>query len=147
MLTVSALLDAKGHEIFWVEKDTTVLKTLEVMAEKKIGAVLVMDEGDPAGIFSERDFARMVAHTKTPNLDLPVETWITRDIFCCSPSETLDEVMALMTNKRIRHLPVCGGSKFIGLISIGDVVKALIEDKDLLIDNMEKYILGRGYGQ
>lgn len=147
MITVSMLLQVKGHEVYWVEKGTTVLKTLELMAEKKIGAVLVMDEGDPIGIFSERDFARLVAKTKSANLDMPIDAWITRNLFTCTPSETVDEVMALMTKQRIRHLPVCEGEKLAGMISIGDVVRNLIEDKDLLIQNMEKYIYGRGFGE
>jgi CBS domain-containing protein len=72
---------------------------------------------------------------------------MTKEIFSVTPSETIEECMGLMTNKHIRHLPVCEDEKLVGLISIGDVVKQMIEDKDLLIDNMEKYILGRGYGQ
>lgn len=147
MITVSMLLQAKGHDVYSVEKGTLVLKTLEIMAEKKIGALLVMDEGEPIGIFSERDFARMAAKLKDANLDMPIDSWITRDLFTCTPSETVDEVMALMTTKRIRHLPVYDNGKLVGLISIGDVVRNLIEDKDLLIQNMEKYINGRGYGE
>ncbi len=147
MLTVSMLLQAKGREVYWVEKGSTVLKTLELMAEKKIGAVLVMDEGEPIGIFSERDFARMTAKLKAVDLDMPIDAWVTRDLFTCTPGETADEVMALMTTQRIRHLPVYDRGKLVGLISIGDVVRNLIEDKDLLIQNMEKYIYGRGYGE
>ena len=147
MITVSMLLQAKGHDVYSVEKGTPVLKTLEIMAEKKIGALLVMDEGEPIGIFSERDFARMAAKLKDANLVSRLLLEITSDLFTCAPSETVDEVMALMTTKRIRHLPVYDNGKLVGLISIGDVVRNLIEDKDLLIQNMEKYINGRGYGE
>jgi CBS domain-containing protein len=147
MILVSMLLKAKGHEVYSVEKGTTVLEALEFLAEKNIGALLVMENNNPIGIFSERDFVREVAKSKTLLLKMPVETFMTRTIICVSPSETIEEVMALMTNKHIRHLPVCDEGKLTGVISIGDVVKQLIEDKDLLIDNMEKYILGRGYGQ
>lgn len=147
MLTVAEILRAKGHEVFWVETGTTVLKALEMMAAKDIGALLVMTKGEPLGIFSERDFARLVAKTKTVDPSVPVDDCMTRDIFSVSPNETDDECMALMTNKHFRHLPVTVDNKIVGVISIGDVVKNLIEDKNLLIDNMEKYILGRGYGE
>jgi CBS domain-containing protein len=147
MITVSTLLKIKGYDIYSVEAGTLVLKALELMAEKNIGALLVMDKGNPAGIFSERDFARKVATDSKINLETPVDAFMTTEIYCVAQDETMDEVMALMTKQRFRHLPVCGGDNFIGIISIGDVVKYLIEDKDLLIDNMEKYILGRGYGE
>lgn len=147
MITVSALLNAKGHHVISVSNEATVLETLELMAEKRIGAVLVLEGNEPVGIFSERDFARMTARTKNANLDIPIDSWITREVYCCSPDETLDELMALMTQKRIRHVPVKEAGKIIGIVSIGDVVKELIEDKDLLIQSMEKYIYGRGYGE
>jgi CBS domain-containing protein len=147
MILVSMVLKAKGHEIYTVEQDATTLEALELMAEKNIGALLVMDHDKPVGIFSERDFVREVAKEKTILLKMPVTTFMTKEIFSVTPSETIEECMGLMTNKHIRHLPVCEDEKLVGLISIGDVVKQMIEDKDLLIDNMEKYILGRGYGQ
>ena len=147
MITVSTLLQIKGNDIYWVELGTPASKALEIMAEKRAGALLVMDTGQSVGIFSERDFARKVAADKKMNLDTPVEEFMTTNVYCVSPSETIDECMAIMTNKRFRHLPVCDGKKLIGVISIGDVVKQMIEDKNLLIDNMEKYILGRGYGE
>jgi CBS domain-containing protein len=117
------------------------------MAEKGIGAVLVMEGEKVAGIFSERDFARKVAKTKTLDLDIPVSDLMTKDVFVISPDETLDECMALMSSTRIRHLPVMDEDKLVGLISIGDVVRYSIDDKNLQIQNMEKYILGIGYGQ
>ncbi|KAF0111246.1 MAG: hypothetical protein FD147_997 [Chloroflexi bacterium] len=147
MILVSMVLKAKGQEVYTVEKGTTVIEALELMAEKNIGALLVMDHKKPVGIFSERDFVREVAKEKTLLLKLPVESFMTEDVFSVTPSETIDECMALMTTKHIRHLPVCNGDQLVGLISIGDVVKQVIEDKNLLIDNMEKYILGRGYGE
>ena len=147
MLTVAEILRAKGHEVFWVEIGTTVLKALELMAAKDIGALMVMENGEPVGIFSERDFARLVAEKKSVDLSVPVDDCMTRDVFCVTPRETDDECMALMTTKHFRHLPVRDDDKIVGVISIGDVVKNLIEDKNLLIDSMEKYILGRGYGE
>ncbi|MBP8998404.1 MAG: CBS domain-containing protein [Anaerolineaceae bacterium] len=147
MLIVSEILRAKGHEVYWVDPDTSLLSALELMAEKGIGALLVKKDGNAVGIFSERDFARLVAREQKIDLRLPVDTVMTKDVFCVSLDETVDECMALMTTQRLRHLPVCDQNSIVGIISIGDVVKSLIEDKDLLIKNMEEYILGRGFGK
>ena len=147
MLTVSAILHIKGHDVVCIENTSTVLQALQLMAEKDIGALIVTEKGQPAGIFSERDFARTVAQNKTLNLEMPVDSLITREVFCCSPDQTIDEVMAIMTRQRIRHLPVKESGKLAGIISIGDVVKNMIEDKELLIQSMEKYICGQGYGE
>lgn len=147
MITVNDLLRAKGHSVFSAETGVSVLKALELMADKDIGALLIMDKGEVAGIFSERDFARLTASNKTVDLNSPVDNFMTREIYSVSLDETIDECMALMTTKHLRHLPVYENMKLVGLISIGDVVKNLVEDKDLLIENMEKYILGRGYGE
>jgi CBS domain-containing protein len=117
------------------------------MAEKGIGAVLVMEDEKIAGIFSERDFARKVAKTRNLSLDVPVGELMTKDVFVISPDETIDECMALMSSSKIRHLPVIENEKLVGLISIGDVVRISIDDKDLQIQSMEKYIFGYGYGQ
>ncbi len=147
MNLVSSILQAKGSEIFSVKKETPIIEALELMAEKRIGAVLVMEDETIAGVFSERDFVRRVAKTKTMNLDSPVSELMTKDVFVISPNETIEECMALMSNTRIRHLPVVEENKLVGLISIGDVVKISIQDKDLLIQSMEKYIFGYGYGR
>ncbi len=147
MLIVSEILRAMGHEVYWVDPDTSLLSALEMMAEKGICALLVKKDGKAVGIFSERDFARLVAREQKIDLRLPVDTVMTKDVFCVSLDETVDECMALMTTQRLRHLPVCDQNSIVGIISIGDVVKSLIEDKDLLIKNMEEYILGRGFGK
>jgi CBS domain-containing protein len=147
MILVSMVLKAKGHEVYTVDKGTPVIEALELLAEKNIGALLVIDHGKPVGIFSERDFVREVAKDKSLLLKLPVDSFMTKDIYCVTPSETIEECMGLMTTKHIRHLPVCDDGELVGLVSIGDAVKQVIEDKDLLIDNMEKYILGRGFGE
>ena len=144
---VSAILQVKGNDVFSVKTDTSLIAVLELMAEKRIGAVLVMDGDKIAGIFSERDFARKVTKTKTLDLHLPVSELMTKDVFVISSDQTVDECMALMSSTRIRHLPVVDENKLAGLISIGDVVRFSIDDKDLQIQNMEKYILGIGYGQ
>jgi len=147
MLLVSNVLRAKGSDIYTVEKDTTTIEALELMAEKNVGALLVMDNKEVVGIFSERDFVREVAKDKALLLKMPVESFMTREVYSVTSSDTIDECMALMTNKHFRHLPVCDDGQLVGLISIGDVVKQSIEDKNLLISNMEDYILGRGFGK
>ena len=144
---VSTILQIKGNDVYSVNKDTPIIDVLDLMAEKGIGAVLVMEDEKIAGIFSERDFARKVAKTRNLSLDVPVSELMTKDVFVISPDETIDECMALMSSSKIRHLPVIENEKLVGLISIGDVVKISIEDKDLQIQSMEKYIFGYGYGQ
>lgn len=147
MNLVSTLLRLKGNEIHTVEPETPIIKVLELLTEKRIGAVIVLEGQTIVGVFSERDFVRKVAQNKQLSLDIPVRELMTEGVFIVSPELTIDECMVLMTNQRIRHLPVLKNGQMIGLISIGDVVKLLIEDKDLLIANMEKYILGIGYGE
>ena len=147
MLLVSNVLRVKGSDIYTVEKDTTTIEALELMAEKNVGALLVMDNKEVVGIFSERDFVREVAKDKALLLKMPVESFMTKEVYSVTSSDTIDECMALMTNKHFRHLPVCDDGQLVGLISIGDVVKQSIEDKNLLISNMEDYILGRGFGK
>lgn len=144
---VSTILQIKGNDVYTVKKDTPIIDVLDLMAEKGIGAVLVMEDEKIAGIFSERDFARKVAQTRTLSLYVPVSELMTKDVFVISPDETIDECMALMSNSKIRHLPVIENEKLVGLISIGDVVRISIEDKNLQIQSMEKYIFGYGYGQ
>ena len=144
---VSTILQIKGNDVYSVKKDTPIIDVLDLMAETGIGAVLVMEDEKIAGIFSERDFARKVAKTRNLSLDVPVSELMTKDVFVISPDETIDECMALMSSSKIRHLPVIENEKLVGLISIGDVVKISIEDKDLQIQSMEKYIFGYGYGQ
>ena len=147
MNIVSNLLRKKGNEVFSVGPDLPIISALELMAEKKIGAVIVLEDQAIVGVFSERDFSRKVAENKELSLELPVRVMMTEGVFFISPDLTIDECMAIMTKQRIRHLPVLKNGQVIGLISIGDVVKSLIEDKDLLINSMEKYILGIGYGE
>jgi len=144
---VSAILQVKGTSVYTVGENEPLLEVLELMADKKIGAVLVMNGEKIAGIFSERDFARKVASTKMVDLDWPIKELMTKEVFVISPDETIDECMALMSSTRIRHLPVVENGKLVGIISIGDVVNFSIDDKDLQIQNMEKYIFGYGYGQ
>ncbi|MFN2144251.1 MAG: CBS domain-containing protein [Anaerolineales bacterium] len=142
--TVRMLLDKKGSEVFTVSPETMVLDALQLMSEKGIGAVLVLeDDGYVAGIMSERDYARKVALKGKAAARTPVSEIMTEHVICVEPSQPIQECMALMTGKRIRHLPVLEGGKLVGIISIGDVVAATISDQETLIDHLESYI--RGY--
>ena len=143
---VSMILKAKGYDVITINPGATVIEALEIMAAKNIGAILVVENGKSVGIFSERDFVREIAKDQCFMLKMPVESCMTRELYCVTPSSTIDECMAVMTQKHIRHLPVMEGEKLVGIISIGDVVKNMIEDKNLLIDNLENYIFGPAYG-
>ncbi len=147
MILVSMILKAKGSEVVTVNPGTTMIDALQIMAEKNIGAMIVLDHGKPVGIFSERDFVREIAREQCLMLKLPVESCMTKELYCVTPSSTSDECMAIMTNKHIRHLPVMQGDELVGIISIGDIVKNMIEDKDLLIDNLQNYIFGPSFGR
>jgi CBS domain-containing protein len=141
------ILKAKGSEVVTVNPGTTMIDALQIMAEKNIGAMIVLDHSKPVGIFSERDFVREIAREQCLMLKLPVESCMTKELYCVTPSSTSDECMAIMTNKHIRHLPVMQGDELVGIISIGDIVKNMIEDKDLLIDNLQNYIFGPSFGR
>lgn len=147
MILVSMILKAKGNEVVTATPGTTVIDALQLMAEKNIGSIVVMEKSKPVGIFSERDFVREIAKDQCFMLKLPVESVMTKELYCVSPSSTIDECMAVMTNKHIRHLPVVQEGELVGIISIGDVVKDMIEDKNLLIDNLENYIFGPSFGR
>lgn len=143
MKLVNQLLQTKGSEVWSVSPDETVLDALELMAEKDIGAVLVLDDEQVAGIMSERDYARKVILQGKASQDTPVREIMSDEVICVRPNQTVRKCMALMTDKRIRHLPVLnddGG--LVGIISIGDVVKAIIEDQKVMINHLEDYITG-----
>ncbi|GIV65966.1 MAG: CBS domain-containing protein [Chloroflexota bacterium] len=141
--TVRQILQNKGEVVWSVSPDATVLEALELMAEKDIGAVPVVKDGKLVGIFSERDYARQaVRQRETLNL-LPVSTFMTTDVITVSPTQTVKDCMILMTARRIRHLPVIENDSLVGIITIGDVVKTIISDQALLLEEMEKYISGR----
>lgn len=141
--SVRDILRSKGSQVWSVAPTTTVFDVLRLMAEKEIGAVVVLEDGRIVGIFSERDYARKVFLKGKSSKETAVEEVMTPRVVCVSPDRTLDECMALMTEKRIRHLPVCEGDRLIGLVSIGDVVKGVISDQQFMIDQLEHYILGR----
>lgn len=142
MKIVRHILKEKGQRLWSVGPDTMVIDALKLMAEKEVGALLVLDGGKLVGIMSERDYARKVILKGKSSLDTPVREIMTAKVFFIRPAQTVEECMALMTDKHIRHLPVMEGDKVVGVISIGDLVKATIEEKDFLIKQLENYITG-----
>ncbi len=144
MKTVRDLLNKKGRDICSVAPDTTVYDALKLMADRNIGAVMVLEEGEPVGIFSERDYARQVVLKGKASKDTPVRDVMTARVVFIRPEQNIEECMALMTDKRFRHLPVLEEGKLAGILSIGDVVKAVISEKDFLIEQLENYISSGG---
>jgi CBS domain-containing protein len=143
MPTVNDLLQTKGHTVWSVAPNTTVYEALELMADKNVGALLVLDGGRVAGIFSERDYARKIILKGRASRETPVREIMTERVVFVRPEQTVAECMALMTHKHIRHLPVLAGDEVIGVISIGDVVKAIISEQEFMIEQLENYISGR----
>ena len=140
MKTVQQLLESKRQNLVSVTPSSTVLDALKVMAEKEIGAVIVIEDGHLVGIFSERDYARKVVLQGKASKDTPVREIMTEKVVCVSPDQTIEDCMGLMTDKRIRHLPVLDHKKVIGVISIGDVVKEMLSEKEFVIKQLESYI-------
>jgi CBS domain-containing protein len=142
MRTVSQLLSAKGDQIFSVEPTDSVLLAIEMMATRHVGALLVMSQGNLIGIISERDYARKVILKKRSSHDTPVADIMTSPALAVSPSDTVHHCMHLMTEERIRHLPVLDAGRVVGILSIGDLVKAVIEEQSEQIEQLERYIAG-----
>jgi CBS domain-containing protein len=143
MNTIRDLLEAKGHEICSVSPDDTVFEALKLMADMNIGAVLVIDDnGRLAGILSERDYARKIVLRGQTSKDTPVRSIMTEKVICISADKTVHECMALMTADHIRHVPVLDRDKLVGVVSIGDVGKAIISDQGFVIGQLERYIYG-----
>jgi CBS domain-containing protein len=143
MITVAQILQEKDGNIWTIDPQATVFEALELMANKGIGALIVVDGGAVVGIFSERDYARKVILQGRSSKDTPVNKIMTEHVFTVDPDTTVDVCMGLMTDRRIRHLPVMKGDRLIGVISIGDVVKAIISEQSYLIEHLERYIVGR----
>lgn len=142
MTTVRNILQTKGAEVWSVEPETPVMNALRIMDEKNIGALVVARGGSVLGILSERDYARKLVLKGKATSDATVQDLMTPTVITVTPSQSMDRCMELMTSKRIRHLPVVENEKLIGLISIGDVVKAVISEKEFLIKQLENYITG-----
>jgi CBS domain-containing protein len=142
MKQASDLLRRKGRDLWFVSPDATVFDAIELMAEKGIGAVLVMEGNGLAGILSERDYARKVILKGKSSRETRVREIMSHPVICASPDLTIERTMSLMTEKRIRHLPVVAGESVVGIISIGDVVRGIIDDQEFQILELTKYING-----
>ena len=140
MKTVTQLLQAKGREIHTISPDARVFDALKLMAEKNVGALVVTEGGKLAGILSERDYARKVILLSKSSHDIAVREIMTAKVITVQPGQTVEQCMALMTEKRIRHLPVTEGEKLIGVLSIGDLVKEVISEQEQTIKQLESYI-------
>lgn len=147
MLTLRDLLKTKGNQVWSISPNVTVLEALQVMADKKIGAVLVKEDGKIVGIFSERDFVRGVAEKEHCIINTTVLEYMTEDVITVTPDQTIEDCMEIMTRERFRHLPVVEKGELVGIISIGDVVKEIISNEKSRAEMLENYIQGRGYGQ
>jgi CBS domain-containing protein len=142
MTTAHDILRFKGQIVHSVRPDDTVLAALGVMAEHDIGAVLVVDGDTVCGILTERDYARKVVLAGRSSKDSPVRAVMTADVVCVPPSHTVGDCMAVMTERRVRHLPVVEGGQLVGLVSIGDLVKATIDEQEFTISQLKSYIAG-----
>ena len=140
MTTLKMLLKDKGHDVWSVHPDDTVLDAIKMLAEKDIGALIVIKDDKPVGIFTERDYARNVYLKGKSSLDTAVRDVMVAPVICVKPVQTVDECMALMTAKRFRHLPIMDGDKLVGMVSIGDLVKSVIAEQQFTIEQMEQYI-------
>jgi CBS domain-containing protein len=140
MTTVHHLLDRKGRALFSIEPEDPVLEAIRMMADHHVGALLVMRGIELAGIVSERDYARKVVLLGRASAETPVWQIMSSPVVTVSPDNTLQDCMRLMTERRIRHLPVMDGGRVIGMISIGDLVKAVIEEQQQTIEQLESYI-------
>ncbi len=142
MKTVEQVLEEKGREVYTIGPDASVFEALELMAEKGIGALLVLDAGRPAGILSERDYARKVILKGHSSRDTKVCDIMSTELNFARPDQSVEECMAIVTEKRARHLPVLADGEIAGMISIGDLVKAIIAHQQFVIEQMESYING-----
>ncbi len=137
---VSDVLEGKGKEVHTVAPDTTVLDALTIMAQENIGVVIVVENARIRGIFSERDCVQDLADRKACFLDEPIRNFMTSPVYFVTPEQTLEDCMAVMTSKHIRHLPVLEGDALVGMISIGDVVKQIIGERDERIKDLENFL-------
>jgi CBS domain-containing protein len=143
MKSVRQLLEAKGYDVWSIAPDSSVYDALKLMAEKNVGALVVLEGEKLVGIISERDYARKVILKGKSSMATPVSEIMTSKVVYVRPENTLGECMVQMTDKHIRHLPVVVDDRVIGIISIGDVVKTTISEQELLIQQLESYIAGR----
>ncbi len=140
MRTVRQLLEAKTPEVFAIGPDAPVIEAIRLMADKRIGAVLVMDGPRLAGILSERDYARKIVLQGRSSADTPVREIMTAQVVSVGLEDSAERCMQIVTERRIRHLPVLDAGEVVGVVSIGDLVKAVIEDQQLELDQLQRYI-------
>jgi len=142
METVQQLLDEKGHEVWSVHPDDSVFDAIKKMADKEIGSLVVLEGDKIVGIITERRYARNVILKGKSSLETPVRNIMETRVVCARTDQTIEECMAVMTNKRIRHLPVVDQKRLVGLVSIGDLVKSAIADQKFTIEQLTHYIQG-----
>jgi CBS domain-containing protein len=140
MLSMLQVLSGKGSQVWSISPDATVLAGLTLMAEKNIGALLILENDRPVGIMSERDYARKIILEGRSSRETKVRSIMTTRLVRAHPQDTVEHAMALMTRERIRHLPVMDGDTVLGLVSIGDLVKAMIDQQQFTIEQLERYI-------
>jgi CBS domain-containing protein len=140
--TIAQILQLKGNDVWSIAPDAKVYDALVIMSEKHIGALVVVDDGRVVGIFSERDYALKVALHGLTSREADIRQVMTADIYCVTPQTSIDEAMAIVTESRSRHLPVMEGDRLVGLASIGDLVKAALDEKDFVIKQLKQYIKG-----
>jgi CBS domain-containing protein len=143
MTTVERLLQHKGHTVWSIPPDASVFEAVQLMADKRVGALMVVDQNELIGVISERDYAREIVLKDRASRSTPVSAIMTQRVLYVRPQQTLEECMALMTEKNLRHLPVLDNGRLVGVISMRDVVKDLIAEKEFLIEQMENYITDR----
>ncbi len=143
MKTINDVLRDKGRSVWTIDADASVLDALKLMADKEIGALMVIESGQLAGVISERDYARKVVLHGKSSRETPVREIMTRKVLYVKPEQTVEECMALMTEKHVRHMPVLDGDQMIGVVSIGDIVKSVISEQQFMISHLENYIRGK----
>jgi CBS domain-containing protein len=142
MSTVQQILDDKGTEVLAIGPDDTVLDAISKMADNNVGSLVVLDGKKLVGIFTERNYARNVFLKGRSSPKTLVRQIMSTHVVCVEPGQTVEECMAVMSDKRIRHLPVLDNNQMVGLVSIGDLVKNIIRDQKFVIDQLEHYISG-----
>ena len=142
MSTVKQLLDEKGHHVYSIHPQAFVIEALKVMADKNVGGLVVVEGDKLVGIFSERDYARKVALKDKLSKDTRLSEVMTKDVYCVNPDTTIEECMALMNERYIRHLPVVENEKLVGIVTIRDIVHKIISTQKFTIRELEKYIYG-----
>ena len=147
MTTVKLILDSKGYDFFSINPSATVFEALQIMAEKNVGALMVLDDdGKLIGMFSERDYARKIILHGVSSKEVNILDYMSTELHTVNPETSVLGCMAVMTDKHVRHVPVLDHNKIVGIISIGDVVNTIIEDQKATIQDLEKYITASGYG-